>query len=48
MRYNFDEVPNRRNTCSEKWDGLRETFGTDDVLPMWVADMDFKSPHEVV
>jgi len=48
MRYNFDEVPNRKNTCSEKWDGLRETFGTDDVLPMWVADMDFKSPHEVV
>ncbi|HPU69290.1 MAG TPA: PatB family C-S lyase [Acetomicrobium flavidum] len=48
MRYNFDEVPDRRNTCSEKWDGLRETFGTDDVLPMWVADMDFKSPHEVV
>ena len=25
-----------------------ETFGSDDVLPMWVADMDFRSPHEVV
>ena len=47
-RYDFDEVINRKGTCSEKWDGLKKHFGTDDVLPMWVADMDFKSPSEVI
>ena len=38
MQYNFDEVINRRGTNSVKWD-LCEP----DVLPMWVADMDFKT-----
>lgn len=47
-RYDFHEVINRKGTCSEKWDGLKKHFGTDDVLPMWVADMDFKSPSEVI
>ena len=27
-----------------KWDGLRAHFGSDDLLPVWVADMDFESP----
>ena len=41
MRYNFDEVPSRRNTGSLKWDvGENE-------LPMWVADMDFRTAPEV-
>lgn len=47
-KYDFDEVIDRKGTCSEKWDGLKKHFGTDDVLPMWVADMDFKSPSEVI
>ena len=47
-KYDFDEVIDRKGTCSEKWDGLKKHFGTDDVLPMWVADMDFKSPPEVI
>jgi cystathionine beta-lyase len=43
----FDEVIDRTNTNSAKWD-MRETlFGSNDVLPMWVADMDFKAPKEV-
>ena len=42
MIYNFDEIIPRRNTDSVKWD-LAQT----DVLPMWVADMDFRSPPAV-
>ena len=37
MKYNFDELPKRRNTNSLKWDILK----SDSELPMWVADMDF-------
>ncbi|KRT35881.1 putative cystathionine beta-lyase PatB [Acetomicrobium hydrogeniformans ATCC BAA-1850] len=47
-KYDFDEVLDRRGTCSEKWDGLLDNFGAEDLLPMWVADMDFKSPPKVV
>lgn len=38
MKYNFDEIANRRNTYSMKWDIK------DNELPMWVADMDFICP----
>lgn len=44
----FDEVINRYNTNSMKWDGARERFGEDNLLPMWVADMDFRVPTPVV
>ncbi|WP_234124289.1 MalY/PatB family protein [Clostridium hydrogenum] len=44
MRYNFDEVINRRNTNSVKWDSQKE----DDVLPMWIADMDFKVADPII
>ncbi|OXS77629.1 MalY/PatB family protein [Domibacillus enclensis] len=43
----FDEVIERRGTHAVKWDGLKTVFGREDVLPMWVADMDFKAPDEV-
>lgn len=33
---------NRINTNCEKWDGLKEKFGKEDLLPLWVADMDFE------
>jgi len=42
--FDFDTVIDRRNTDSYKWDCNAETFGTEDVLPMWVADMDFACP----
>ncbi len=48
MRYDFDQVIDRRNTNCEKWDGNLELFGTEDVLPMWVADMDLPCPQPVV
>jgi cystathionine beta-lyase len=43
VKYDFDKVIDRRDTCSVKWD-----YGERDVLPMWVADMDFESPREIV
>lgn len=45
--YNFDKVIDRKNTASVKWEMLNEIFGTSDVHPMWVADMDFAPPVEV-
>ena len=47
-KYNFDEYIERRNTSSMKWDLVGERFGDPDLLPYWVADMDFKSPPEVI
>lgn len=48
MRYNFDRMYERRNTGCAKWDAMKAVFGCDDVIPMWVADMDFPSPEPVV
>lgn len=45
--YNFNEEINRTGTASLKWDFTKERYGVDDLLPMWVADMDFASPKEV-
>lgn len=42
MKYNFDEIVNRRNSDSLKWD-IKE-----DELPMWIADMDFKVAPEII
>lgn len=39
MKYDFDEIVNRRSTNSVKWDEAKE----EGVIPMWVADMDFKA-----
>ncbi|WP_138494667.1 MalY/PatB family protein [Paenibacillus pinistramenti] len=44
----FDTPVNRRNTSAEKWDDLDHIFGSGDVLPMWVADMDFRAPEAVI
>ncbi|WP_404429116.1 MalY/PatB family protein [Sutcliffiella horikoshii] len=45
--YDFNEHINRKNTSSVKWDETGRVFGSSDVLPMWVADMDFQAPQEV-
>ncbi len=34
----------RKNTGSMKWDGCKEKFGEENLLPLWVADMDFEVP----
>lgn len=44
MKYNFDELVPRRGSNSYKWDSA----GSEDVLPMWVADMDFCTAPAVV
>ena len=46
--FSFDEGVNRAGTSCEKWDERKEVFGTEDVLPMWVADMDFAAPQPVI
>lgn len=46
--YNFDEIIHREKTHSVKYDLRTKNFGTEDVIPMWVADMDFRTPDFVV
>ena len=48
MRYDFDTVVDRRNTHSLKWDMAEKLVGVKDVLPLWVANMDFLSPAPVI
>ncbi len=48
MRYNFDKIVPRENTHCVKWDLRRATFGKEDVIPLWVADMDFETPDFIV
>ena len=48
MRYDFDEPIKRENTHSVKFDYTREYFGSIDLIPMWVADMDFRTPDFIM
>jgi len=48
MNYDFDRIIDRRETCSVKWDFNQRIFGCEDVLPLWVADMDFQAPEAVI
>lgn len=48
MEYNFDEIIERRGTACVKYDLRGIIFGKEDVLPMWVADMDFRTPDFVM
>jgi len=43
-KYDFDEIVGREGTGSVKYDLRKEVFKTDDVIPMWIADMDFRTP----
>lgn len=45
---NFDQVVNRLGFNSKKWDACEEMFGSRDVTPMWIADMDFPTAEEIV
>ncbi|WP_128895905.1 MalY/PatB family protein [Longirhabdus pacifica] len=47
MTIDFNQKLDRKNTLSYKWDQSERLFGHDDLLPLWVADMDFQSPPEV-
>ena len=44
----FDQIIDRKNTKCYKWDYNKEIFGKEELLSMWVADMDFQAPQEVL
>jgi cysteine-S-conjugate beta-lyase len=44
MSFDFDTIPERLGTDSQKW----QKYGDKDILPLWVADMDFRSPPAVI
>ncbi len=46
--FNFDKIIERYHTDSVKYDGVYDEFGCGDILPMWVADMDFQAPPAVM
>lgn len=48
MIYDFDEIIERKNTDSSKWDNVGARVGNPDALPMWVADTDFRCPQPIV
>lgn len=47
MKYNFDEIIDRKGTDALKTDALATRYGDPDLIPLWVADMDFKSPPAI-
>lgn len=48
MKYDFDENVPRKHTDCLKYDNVKEMFGTEEILPMWIADMDFKTPPFII
>ncbi|MCD8572918.1 MAG: aminotransferase class I/II-fold pyridoxal phosphate-dependent enzyme, partial [Bacteroides graminisolvens] len=48
MIYNFDEVIDRRNTDALKLEALQPRWGRTDLIPLWVADMDFRTPPFII
>ena len=45
--YNFDEIIDRKHSNCVKYDGYQDIYGADGLIPLWVADMDFKTPDFV-
>lgn len=41
-QYNFDEVIERRGTNCVKYDAIKERYGNENLIPLWVADRDFR------
>ncbi len=48
MKYNFDEIIDRGGNRSAKYDERAKKFGTPDVIPLWVADMDFRTAQPII
>lgn len=44
----FNKIVNRRNTGCEKWDKPAKEYNNDEIIPMWVADMDFAVADEII
>lgn len=47
-KYDFDKVITRRGSGAVKSDALKNVYGREDLLPLWVADMDFETPDFIV
>ena len=45
--YDFDQVIDRSNTDAVKIEQCRQLFGSADVTPLWIADMDFAVPQPI-
>ena len=48
MKYNFNEKIDRTGNHSAKWEELNKNFGSSNLLPMWIADMEFKTAPEII
>lgn len=48
MKYNFDEIIDRSHTDAVKVERCKALFGSENVLPLWVADMDFRTPDFII
>lgn len=48
MRYDFDTVIDRSGNRAAKYDERLKKFGTEDVLPLWIADMDFRTAQPII
>jgi cystathionine beta-lyase len=48
MAYQFDKIIDRQTSHSVKYDMLEEKFGRKDLIPLWVADMDFETPDFII
>ncbi len=48
VQYSFDEIIDRRNSDSLKYGALQSRWGRTDLLPLWVADMDFRTPSFIL
>jgi len=47
MKYSFDEKVDRIGSNGLKWDLINRTYNDSEIIPLWVADMDFKVPEEI-
>ncbi|HTX61272.1 MAG TPA: aminotransferase class I/II-fold pyridoxal phosphate-dependent enzyme, partial [Methanobacterium sp.] len=48
MKYDFNHVYDRKNTNCLKWDLIKPIFGCEDLIPLWVADMDFPVAQPII
>jgi len=48
IKYDFDKIIDRSQSDAYKWRGLQDNFGRDDLMPLWIADMDFATPDFII
>lgn len=48
MKYDFDLITDRTGNRAAKYDERKKKFGTEDVIPLWIADMDFKTAQPII